>query len=185
MVGTAQERLLPYGVNFKQHRSQPQLCDLAARLLELCYHFPPSEDRRRRECRAPDAPAAARVVQKARALVTTFTPATPGIPRAMVLTAYFVLPGDRALLPPSLSRILPPRKLSASVGAPGPHDFAAASSAFVSRAISVHRIPPHVRDDRETPLRRRDDSIYSCFYLASKYNSENRKSGNPADCAVP
>jgi hypothetical protein len=34
------------------------------------------------------------------------------------------LPGDRALLPPSLSRILPRRKLSASVGAPGPHDFA-------------------------------------------------------------
>jgi hypothetical protein len=27
-----------------------------------------------------------------------------------------------------------------------------ASGAFVSRAISVHRIPPHVRDDRETPL---------------------------------
>jgi hypothetical protein len=25
-------------------------------------------------------------------------------------------------------------------------------SAFVSRATRVHRIPPHVRDDRDTPL---------------------------------
>jgi hypothetical protein len=27
-----------------------------------------------------------------------------------------------------------------------------ASSALVSGALSVHRIPPYVRDDRETPL---------------------------------
>src|ERR1700730_12717787 len=33
------------------------------------------------------------------------------------------LPGDRALLPPSLTQIAP-RKLDASVGASGPHDFA-------------------------------------------------------------
>jgi hypothetical protein len=48
-----------------------------------------------------------------------------------------------------------------------------ASGAFVLRAIRVHRSPPHVRDDRETPLRvRRDDSIYSCFYFAVKLISE-------------
>jgi len=52
-----------------------------------------------------------------------------------------------------------------------------ASGAFVCRAIRVHRIPPHVRDDRETPLLvRRDDSIYSCFYLAVKLISEIQKS---------
>jgi hypothetical protein len=33
----------------------------------------------------------------------------------MVLTAYFVLPGDRALLPPSFAG--EPRDLNASVGA--------------------------------------------------------------------
>jgi len=27
-----------------------------------------------------------------------------------------------------------------------------ASGALVNSAVSVHRIPPHVRDDRETPL---------------------------------
>src|ERR1700675_5083423 len=36
---------------------------------------------------------------------------------------FRALPGDRALLPPSLSRIAP-RKLDASVGASGPHDLA-------------------------------------------------------------
>jgi hypothetical protein len=29
-----------YGVNIKQHHSQPQLRDLAARLLGLCYQLP-------------------------------------------------------------------------------------------------------------------------------------------------
>jgi hypothetical protein len=53
--------------------------------------------------------------KNARKQVTTVTPETPGIPRAMVLTAYFVLPGDRALLPPSFAG--EPRDLNASVGA--------------------------------------------------------------------
>jgi hypothetical protein len=39
--------------------------------------------------------------ENARKQVTTVIPETPGIPRTMVLTAYFrALPGDRALLPP-------------------------------------------------------------------------------------
>jgi len=59
----------------------------------------------------------------------------------MVLRLIRALPGDRALLPPSLSRNCVPRKLSASVGAPGPHDFAVRFSALVSRHQSVHRIP--------------------------------------------
>ena len=96
----------------------------------------------------------------------TVTAETPGIPRAMVLTAYFALPGDRALLPPSFAEN--PADLNASVGASGPHDFAVRLKRIVSRAISVHRIPPHVRDDRETPLTRRDDSLYYCFYPAVK-----------------
>src|SRR5579863_8268281 len=36
----------------------------------------------------------------------------------------------------------------------GPHDFAVRPRRASSlRAVGVHRIPPHVRDDRETPLR--------------------------------
>src|ERR1700744_3514309 len=45
------------------------------------------------------------------------------------------------------------RELDASVEASEPHDFAVRSSAVRQRHRHVHRIPPHVRDDRETPLR--------------------------------
>jgi hypothetical protein len=70
------------------------------------------------------------------------------------------LPGDRAFLPPS-----PARRgtrlcgLSASVGAPGPHDFAVRvkhrSSAQIDLRPALSRPPhstPNVRDDRDTPL---------------------------------
>jgi hypothetical protein len=60
------------------------------------------------------------------------------------------LPGDRACLSPS------PADHSANLTpASGRQDHTtspSASSAFVLSAISVHRIPPRVRDDREPPL---------------------------------
>src|SRR5579863_2199363 len=41
---------------------------------------------------------------------------------------------------------------------------------------SVHRIPPYVFDDRETPLEKDGTATqYYCFYPAVKLNSENRK----------
>ena len=61
------------------------------------------------------------------------------------------LPGDRALLSPSSAEN--PANLNASVGASGPHDFAVRLSAVRQRHRHVHRIPPRVCDDRETPLR--------------------------------
>jgi hypothetical protein len=45
------------------------------------------------------------------------------------------------------------RKLDASVEASGPHDFTVRLSTVRYRHISVHRIPPRVRDDREPPLK--------------------------------
>ena len=50
------------------------------------------------------------------------------------------LPGDRALLPPSPAKVVF-RKLDASVGASGPHDFAVRVRAVRLRRIRVHRIP--------------------------------------------
>jgi hypothetical protein len=44
------------------------------------------------------------------------------------------------------------RNLNASVEASGPHDFAVRFCAIRQRHIRVHRIPPRVRDDRDTPL---------------------------------
>jgi hypothetical protein len=80
------------------------------------------------------------------------------------------LPGDRACLSPSSPR---------SVGFPGIwHQRRDARTtrllrprmhALVSRARHVHCIPPHVRDDRETPLGWGGMiSLYCCFYRTEK-----------------
>jgi hypothetical protein len=89
------------------------------------------------------------VVERTR--VSQVTPESPGTPRAMVYDLLRALPGDRAFLPPSPAENAP-RELDASVGASGPHDFAVRFSAVRQERIHVHRIPPHVCDDRETPL---------------------------------
>jgi hypothetical protein len=85
----------------------------------------------------------ARLQQEKQAAVTTGSAKSSGIPCAMVLTVSFVLsPGDRAFLPPSLTRFIEPSELGASVGAPGPHDFSVrVTLAFVLRNSRVHRIP--------------------------------------------
>src|SRR5579863_5817 len=101
----------------------------------LAINVRPSEIRGRRECRAFNAPAASRAIKtKHTSVVTTVTPETPGIPRAMVYGLYRALPGDRAFLPPSPLRSLLPRNLIASVGASGPHDFAVREAAPSSEA---------------------------------------------------
>src|SRR5487761_2219683 len=73
-------------------------------------------------------------------------------------TAYNALSlVSRAFLPPSLPQVAL-RKLDASVGASGPHDFAVRKqSALVRSATRVHLSPPRVRDDREPPLLSRRD----------------------------
>ena len=155
MVGTAQMRLLP------TLRSQFQTASFAATTSRsrrrfargLTLNFPPSHNRGRRECRAPDAPAVLRAkVRVARTQVVTVTPESPGIPRAMVYGLFRALPGDRALLPPSSLRSLLLKNLTPASGCQDHTTLPSASSALVSHAISVHRHPPHVRDDRETPL---------------------------------
>jgi hypothetical protein len=62
---------------------------------------------------------------KARKQVTTVTPETSGIPRAMVLTVSFALSLVTGLFVtiPGVKRELH-RRVNASIGASGPHDFA-------------------------------------------------------------
>jgi hypothetical protein len=69
----------------------------------------------------------------------------------MAYGLYRALLGDRALLPPSPAEVAF-HKLDASVEASGPHVFAVRFSTVRYRHIHVHRIPPRVRDDRDTPL---------------------------------
>jgi hypothetical protein len=79
------------------------------------------------------------------------TPESPGIPRAMVLTASFVLSPATGLCCHRHPRNYF-RELDASVGASGPHDFSVRFSTVRHRRFHVHRILTRVRDDREPPL---------------------------------
>src|SRR3984957_5321557 len=77
---------------------------------------------------------------------------TPGLPCAMVLTAYFALSLATGLCCHHRRRNCF-HQLDASVGASGPHDFAVRRLAPSSTRYQRPSHPaPNVRDDRETPL---------------------------------
>src|SRR6202142_1315349 len=83
-------------------------------------------------------------------LVTTVTPETPSIPRAMVYGLYRALLGDRALLPPS-----PALLLADLTPASGCQDHTASHVRINTvryRRIRVHRITSRDRDDRVSLL---------------------------------
>jgi hypothetical protein len=91
--------------------------------------------------------------KKHTSVVTTVTPVSSGIPRATVLTVSFVLSPVIGLSCHRRSReALASQELDTSVEMSRPHDFAVRFTRVRLRMISVHRIPPRVRDDREPPL---------------------------------
>jgi hypothetical protein len=84
--------------------------------------------------------------------------------------------GPGSFAPVTFAEIASHESLTPASGCQDHTTSPSASGALVCVAISVHRIPLHVRDDRETPLLvRRDDPIYSCFYRVVKLNSEIQK----------
>src|SRR5271154_560358 len=103
---------------------------------------------------------------------TAEAPDTSGLPCAMVLTAYFrALPGDRAVLPQSPPRNCVPRKLSASVGAPEPHDFAVRFKRRSSRVAKTSTASHPAFVTTRTPLlSRRDNAENTQFLLFRKRN---------------
>src|SRR5437868_2404880 len=105
-------------------------------------------------------------IKKHTSVVTTVTPVSPDIPRATVYGLFRALPSDRAFLPLSFADST--RDLGASVGASGPHGFAVRLSAVRPQPIRVHRIPSHVRDDREPPLMSRRDLFALFLFLPSR-----------------
>ncbi len=84
-------------------------------------------------------------------LVTTVTPDSPGIPRAMVLTVSFVLFPVTGLFCHRRLRDVAANLTPAS-GRQNHTTSPSASCAIRQRHQSVHRIPSRVRDDREPPL---------------------------------
>src|SRR5579859_5728751 len=87
-------------------------------------------------------------------VVTTVTPVSPGIPRAMVYGLYRALPGEPGLFATVICATRKHRRqLDTSVGVSGPHGFAVRFGAarLASPTRPLHPAP-NVRDDRETPL---------------------------------
>src|SRR5437588_11189429 len=91
----------------------------------------------------PDAQCArslASKIKKHTSIVTTVTPGSPGIPRAMVFTVSFVLSPVIGLVC-HRHRQVTTYQLDAGVEASGPHDFAVRVSTVRQRCLRVHRIP--------------------------------------------
>jgi hypothetical protein len=93
-----------------------------------------------------------------------------GIPCTMVLTLLRTLPGVHDFI--SHRRLAGhPARLSASPGAPGPHDFAVrVSRARRTRCPRPSHPAPNTRDDREAPLSRARNGADHGSDLGSKSN---------------
>jgi hypothetical protein len=161
MVGTAREAPLPTLRNCKQRipcshdfaiprREAPELC---ARILPL------EKQRAQGKPGARCTRSLACKIKSTRVRNHRFT-GTPGLPCAMVLTAYTALsPVTGLCCHRRLRGVSGPSgptclcKLDTSVGVSGPHGFAVRFS--VVRLATLPRPPhpaPNVRDDRDTPL---------------------------------
>jgi hypothetical protein len=80
-------------------------------------------------------------IKKHTSIVTTVTPETPGIPRAMVLTVSFVLFPVTGLVCHRRRR-KKLRRLDASVGASEPHDFAVRARLHKGHPTVLVPVPP-------------------------------------------
>src|ERR1700680_2366815 len=94
--------------------------------------------------------AACAMIVAERTRVSQGTPESPGIP-AQWFTAYTVLSPATGFLATVASGIAS-TDLTPASGCQDHTTSPYASSALVFSTVSVHRIPPRVRDDREPPL---------------------------------
>jgi hypothetical protein len=158
------------------------------------------KNRGRRECRAPDAPAASCAKVESTRVRNHGHTGSPGIPYAMVLTVSFALSPatnsfchrhQRIWLVRTRSGRLRLRKLSISNGCQDHTTSPSAKASFVctrvnrsqtfvrpaitSRAPTLPRPPhpvPNVRDDREPPLfGERDGKGYEVIWLGGEWEN--------------
>src|ERR1700704_1914943 len=93
-------------------------------------------------------------------VVTTGLPDRPDVSCAMGLTAYFVISSATGLschrrlrgVPDPWGRHRHPANLTPASGFQDHTTSPSAAAPFVTWRRRVHRIPPRVRDDRDTPL---------------------------------
>jgi len=76
----------------------------------------------------------------------------PAFPARWFYGLFRALPGDRACLPPSSPRSLLLENLTPASGRQDHTTSPSARNVIRLLTCRVHRIPPNVRDDRETPL---------------------------------
>jgi hypothetical protein len=152
MLGTAQMRLCPPSdFNFQT----ALFADTASRSHGACARVLPGtscplESEGAGNAGRPLRPQPRVQNKKHTSVVTTVTPGSPGIPRAMVLTVSFVLSPVIGLVCHRRWRIT--ANLTPASRRQDHTTLPSASAQFVKRAARVHRIPPRVRDDREPPL---------------------------------
>src|ERR1700724_914834 len=190
MVGTAQGRLLP---TLQSRFQTASFADTASRSRRrfargLILNFPPSHNRGRRECRAPDAPAVLRA--KVKSSTHASHHGHTGITRHSPRNGLRLIPrsprGPGSFAPVTSAGIASCENLAPASGRQDHTTSPSASSAFVLCAISVHRNPPHVRDDRETPLLvRRDDLLLFLFLPSRQVNFWNSEIGGaPSESTI-
>ena len=94
---------------------------------------------------------------------------TPAFPAQWLYGLLRALPGERLFClrrPREASLLL---DLTPAPRRPNHTTSPYASGAYVYRALSVHRISPHVRDDREAPLIRREtDGVMRLIWMRTK-----------------
>ncbi len=92
---------------------------------------------------------------------TTGTAEHPAFPARWLYGLYAISPGTGCLAPVARCARHERRDLDASIGAPGPRDFAVRSSSVVAQKRLTKPRPPHprltCRDDRDTPLSAKQD----------------------------
>src|SRR5712672_1531582 len=99
----------------------------------------------------------------------------PAFPAQWFYGLLRALPGDQACLTPSPALLL--ADLTPASGRQNHTTSPYAAAPFVKCAARVHRIPPRVRDDRETPLWGTGPNRYSAdLPPPSSEISENQKS---------
>ncbi len=140
--------------------------------------------RGRGECRVPNAPAAlcAHIgVEYAHSIHSGGTGKHPAFPTQWFYGLLRALPGDHRFVDPVIRatrwRL---RELDACFGAPEPHGFTVRNRCARRTLRCGHRIPPHVHDDRDTPLcTRRDGGTKSQISEKRKKNIFGEGLGSP------
>jgi hypothetical protein len=96
----------------------------------------------------------------------------------MVYGLLRALPGDHACLTPSPALLL--ADLTPALGRQNHTTWPSASAPFVTRCRSVHRIPPHVRNVRNAPLR--DGTVRDIEVICPRRQEKFLKFRNQPEC---